>query len=113
MSTVDSDGSFLVIAMSCFSRGVARAKPPGEWWLHMATRLLPAIGLLAEDLLHQGDAKNLEPENGNEVSDGGGATRSGTNAAQKGRRQGTSVSLDNRGPDRCWAARLDRCVERI
>jgi hypothetical protein len=29
-----------------------------------------------------------------------------TNAAQKGRRQGTSLPVDNRGPDRCYASRL-------
>ena len=39
-----------------------------------------------------------------QVGDEGGTTRSRSTPLQEGRRQGTSLPVDNRGPDRCWVA---------
>ena len=54
--------------------------------------------------LVQTQPTSLKPVESNEVRDEGGTTRSKPTLPEEGRRQGTSVSVDNWGPDRCWAA---------
>ncbi len=59
--------------------------------------------------LVQTQSMSLKPEDGNEVRDVRRDHAPRTNAVQKGRRQRTSLPVDNRGPDRCYTAGSGSC----